>query len=110
MSILLYPTRRDLETEVVKGPVILIERFVQADTTQRFFTSVYANHMTVDRKEHATLGEAVDAAITRNRDGVRLNKPASFCPADPTATALDMGVAGPPSEAAVPPAPGDTER
>jgi len=107
MPILLYPTRRDLATDVVKGPVVIIERFMDSTQASKFFTSIFANGRAIDRREHPTLGEAIDNAVTRDRDGVRINKPASFNPPDASREALDMGVAGVATE---PPPEGDTER
>lgn len=99
MAILLFPTVRDLSTDVVKGPVVLVEQFIRSDGSREFYSSIYANHITVDRKVHTSLADAIVAASERNRDSVRINRPASFLPADPTRTDLDMGHVAPPAEA-----------
>lgn len=96
--IALYPTRRDLQTDVVRGPVIIVERHQLSDGTAKWYTSVYANHITIDRRPHDSEADAILAACERDRDGVRLKSPASFTPADPTRVALDMGVAETPVE------------
>jgi hypothetical protein len=94
MSIVLYPTRQELASGTIKGPCVLIERQLCQDNTERFYSSIFANQRALDRKEHATLNDAITRAVEIDRPNIRMNKPASWLAADPTVAALEQGVDG----------------